>query len=238
MAANNQRLSAAPEPAREREATLEASAYDAAFAAPGRIDVPNDGSERSLRLSGRTIPVTISARTAPAFDQKAYLEVSFPNAKEAPLLAGEVAIHRDNLFVGRGRIEATGPDGEVRLGFGADDRIQVTRAPVRRKENEPGWIGSTKQETREFRTIVKNLHPFPVRAIVTDRIPISESAAIVIEQMSATTPPTTKNADDRRGVLDWAFDLAPGAEKEIRLAYRMKWPADRTVVFETAPNPR
>jgi hypothetical protein len=28
-----------------------------------------------------------------------------------------------------------------------------------------------------------------------------------------------------------------GAEKEIRLAYRMKWPADRSIVFETLPTP-
>jgi glucan biosynthesis protein len=32
--------------------------------------------------------------------------------------------------------------------------------------------------------------------------------------------------------LRWRFDLAPNATKELRLAYRLKWPADREVAVE------
>ena len=38
---------------------------------------------------------------------------------------------------------------------------------------------------------------------------------------------------DKRGVMSWTFDLAPGESKDIRLAYRMKWPAEREVVIES-----
>ena len=57
----------------------------------------------------------------------------------------------------------------------------------------------------------------------------------MIEPSPNTTPPTDKSVNDRRGVLGWTFDLAPNAVKDIILAYRMKWPADREVVFETSP---
>ncbi len=226
----------APVAAQEREAVLDAGAYEASFRVPGRIDVPGDGSERSLRIGARTLGADVTVRTAPAMDQNAYLDVAFMNEEEAPLLPGEIAIHRDGLFVGRSRMELAAPGADVRLGFGADDAVKVTRAPVRRKENEPSWFGSTKQEVREFRTTIKNMHAFPIKASVIDRIPISENTAIVIEQLPATTPPTAKNVDERRGVLGWTFDLAPGATREIRVAYRMKWPADREVSFETIPN--
>ena len=33
------------------------------------------------------------------------------------------------------------------------------------------------------------------------------------------------------------LDLKPGEAKEVRLAYRMKWPADREVVVGDAPTP-
>ncbi|MDB5571383.1 MAG: hypothetical protein JWN93_2566 [Hyphomicrobiales bacterium] len=223
-------------PAQQQEAVLDAGAYEANFRAPGRIDVPGDGSERGLRLGARTLAADVTVRTAPALDQTAYLDVAFVNEDEAPLLPGEVAIHRDGMFVGRSRLELAAPGGDVRLGFGADDAVKVTRAPVRRKENEPSWFGSTKQEVREFRTVVRNQHAFAVKANVIDRIPISENSAIVIEQLPATTPPTARNVDERRGVLSWTFDLAPGATKDIVVAYRMKWPADREVTFETLPN--
>ena len=113
--------------------------------------------------------------------------------------------------------------------------MKVTRVPVRRKENEPGFFTSSKVETRDFKTTVKNLHDFPVRIAVIDQIPITENSAIAIEQLPATTPPTEKIVADKRGVMGWTWDYAPGEQRDIRLAYRMKWPADRAVAFQVLP---
>ena len=241
--ASRQRLTAAPAPAPapmsaavEQEAVLDAGDYEAVFRIAGRIDVPGDGSERSLRIGSRALNADLSVRAAPAFEQTAYLEAGFVNAEEAPLLPGEVAIHRNGVFVGSGRIAMVAPGAATRIGLGADDRVKIERKPVSRKENEPTWFGSNKQETREFRTTVQNLHPFPVKAFIVDRIPISENSAITIEQLPATTPPNDKSVEGRRGVLGWTFDIAPNETKEIRLAYRMRWPADREVTFETLPD--
>ena len=35
--------------------------------------------------------------------------------------------------------------------------------------------------------------------------------------------------------MAWSSDYAPGEQKEIRLAYRLKWSADRDVTFEPKP---
>ncbi|HRY04875.1 MAG TPA: DUF4139 domain-containing protein, partial [Beijerinckiaceae bacterium] len=88
---------------------------------------------------------------------------------------------------------------------------------------------------RDFKTSVKNLHDFPIKAVVVDRIPFSENSAISVEQLSQTTPPTDKQVGDKRGVMSWTFELKPQEQKDIRLAWRMKWPADRDVVFRPAP---
>ncbi|MDH7798446.1 MULTISPECIES: mucoidy inhibitor MuiA family protein [unclassified Beijerinckia] len=223
--------------AEEVESNLETGAFEAAFRVPGRIDIQGDGGQRALRIGSKTVAADVLIRTTPALDQSAYLDVSFVNEDEAPLLPGEVALQRDGAFVGRGQFNLIAQGETTRLGFGVDDRVKVSRVPVRRRENEPSWLGSTKLEMREFRTIVKNLHDFPVKVSVIDQMPISENSAIVIEQLAATTPPTDKIVEDRRGVMGWTFDLAPTASKEIKLAYRMKWPADRAVAFETVPNP-
>lgn len=220
----------------EQEATLEAGDYEAVFRIPGRIDVPGDGSERSLRIGSRQIAADLAVRIAPAFEQTAYLEASFVNAEEAPLLTGDLSIHRNGVFVGRGRLDMVAPGASTRIGLGADERVKVERRPVSRKENEPTWFGQTKQEIREFRTTVQNLHPFAVKAFIVDRIPISENTAITIDQLPATTAPNDKAVEGRRGVLGWTFDLAPKETKEVRLAYRMRWPADREVMFETLPD--
>lgn len=224
----------APEPVAAEivTATLEAGAFQASFAVPGKVTLGADGSMKALTLSQRSVDPALLARTTPELDATAYLEAAFLNEEEAPLLPGMVALHRDGTFIGRGRIGLVATGDKVELGFGADDRIIVKRAPVKRRENEPGWLGQTKTDVREFRTLVRNLHPSPMKITVMDRLPYTENSAITVEQLPQTTPPTEKQVGDKRGVMSWTFEAAPNVEKEIRLAYRLKWPGDREVKFE------
>jgi hypothetical protein len=49
--------------------------------------------------------------------------------------------------------------------------------------------------------------------------------------LDTTTKPTEPTVDDKRGVMAWTYDYAAGEQKEIRLAYRVKWPSDRDVIY-------
>ncbi|MDB5649228.1 MAG: hypothetical protein JWL62_748 [Hyphomicrobiales bacterium] len=222
-------------PAEEREASVEAGAYQASFRVAGQSEVPADGATKTFRLGSRKLVPELSIRTTPLLDETAYLSARFTLDEDVPLLAGPVSMQRDGVYVGQARLGFVAPGDSAELGFGADDKVKVSRVPVRRKENEPSWLGSTKVETREFRTTVKNLHDFPVKIAVFDRVPISENSAIAIDMLPATTPPTDKIVDDKRGVMAWRADLAPNEAREFRLAYRMKWPADRDVDFVENP---
>ena len=232
---------AAPEPAADalqkqqaevQTASVSAGAYQASFIVPGRVSIPPDGSSKAVVLTQGKVRPELSARATPELEEKAYLEASFSHEDEAPLLAGEVYLHRDGAYIGKGRLRQVAPGDKVELGFGADDRLKVTRVPVRRRENDSGWLGATRTDQREFKTVVKSLHAQPVKLTVTERVPFSENSAITVELLSQSTPPTEKQVGDKRGVSAWSFELAPGAQKEIRLAYRIKYPGDREVVFD------
>ncbi|SFJ48294.1 conserved hypothetical protein [Bosea sp. OK403] len=219
------------QPATIAASTIEAGAYQASFQVPGRITVPQDGSSKAVLLSQSKVSPNLSARTTPELEEKAYLEAAFTHEDEAPLLPGEVFLHRDGGYIGKGRIGLVASGDKVELGFGADDKLKVTRAPVRRRENDPTWLGQSRTDLREFRTVVKSLHAQPVKVTVTERVPFSESSAITIETLPQTTPPTEKQVGDKRGIQAWTFDLAPATEKEIKLAYRIKWPGDRELTY-------
>lgn len=223
---------AEPKKAEVQTASVSAGAYQASFKVPGRITVPQDGSSKAVVLTQGKVKPELSARATPELEEKAYLEASFNHEDEAPLLAGEVYLHRDGAYIGKGRLGQVAPGDKVELGFGADDRLKVTRVPVRRRENDSGWLGSTRTDQREFKTVVKSLHAQPVKLTVTERVPFSENSAITVELLSQSTPPTEKQVGDKRGVSAWSFELAPGAQKEIRLAYRIKYPGDREVIFD------
>ncbi|WP_024881245.1 mucoidy inhibitor MuiA family protein [Methylosinus sp. LW3] len=227
----------APEPApvAQQTAALESNAFQASFKISGRVGVPGDGTTKSFILTARRMTPTLAARIAPALDPTAFLEARILNEEDAPLLAGPVAVQRDGMHVGQSRIAFVAPGEAVELGFGADDKIKVARAPVKRVENEPSWFGQTKYETRDFKTTVTNLHDFIVPVTVVDQIPFSENTAITVETLPQTTAPTTKQIADKRGVMGWSFDAKPRETKELRLAYRVKWPAERNIVTQPAP---
>jgi len=217
------------EAARPQMAQLDSNAVQAIFRAYGKINLASDGTTKLVTLSAQNPAVELNWKTAPALDPRAFLSAHLVNAEAAPLLPGPVTLFRDGAMIGQGALKLVAAQEGADLGFGPDERVSVTRSPIKRKENEPTWFGQTRTETREFQTVLHNLHDFPVNLLVADQTPYSETNAITVELLSQTTPPGDKDPDGKRGLLDWRFSLAPGESREIRLAYRMNWPADREV---------
>lgn len=225
---------AMPAPAREQEAAFEAGGYQAVFRIPGRVSMMAQQGARSFRLATATIAPELIVRAAPALDATAFLEAGFKNADETPLLPGRVALYRDGLYVGRSQVVLTPKDEPVRLGFGADDQVKIARTVARKLEGSAGLIGSSKTDEREFKISVRNGHSFPIKVSIEDQIPVSEAADIVVEMLPSTTPPMARDVRDRRGVLEWAFEAAPGEARDIKLGWRVKWPKDKAVVLSPA----
>jgi uncharacterized protein (TIGR02231 family) len=216
----------------EREAAAETGGFQAMFRVPGRVSVGAAEGAKNFRIASAKIAPDLLVRTSPALDDTAYLEASFKQGEDAPLLPGRISLYRDNVYVGRGVMALTPKDENVRLGFGADEKVKVTRAMVRRNEGTTGIITSSKTDEREFKITVRNGHDAPIRVAVEDQIPVSEISDVVVEMLPLTTPPTQKDVRDRRGVLAWSFDAQPGEVKEIKLGWRLRWPADKSVVFQ------
>lgn len=222
------------ERADEQEAAVEANGFQVTFKIPGRVSIGAADGAKSLRISTATIAPDLVVRSAPVVDPTAFLEASFKQAEDAPLLPGRVSIYRDGGFVGRSQMTAAGKDETVRLGFGADDKVKVERTVLKRNEGSAGLLVTSKTDERSFKTSVRNGHDFPIRIAIEDQLPVSENEEIVVEMLPSTTPPTTSNLRDRRGVLEWAFEAKAGEVKDIGLAWRVKWPKDKGVVMTPA----
>ena len=215
----------------EQEAAADTDGFQAVYRIPGRVSIAANEGAKSFRISSATITPELLVRAVPALDATAFLEASFKHQEDAPLLPGRVAIYRDGIFVGRGQMPMTSKEENVRLGFGADDKVKVARSTVRQTEGATGIISSAKVERREFKTAVRNGHDAPIKVVVEDQIPVSEIDDVKVELLPTTTPPTERDVRNRRGVLAWSFDAAPGEAKEIKIAWRFRWPADKTVIY-------
>ena len=220
------------EKAAEQQAAADVSSFQVMFKIPGRVSLGASEGAKSLRVSTATIAPDLAVRAAPVQDPTAFLEASFKQNEDAPLLPGRVSIYRDGVFVGRGQMAAAGKDETVRLGFGADDKIKIERAVLKRNEGSAGLIVTTsKTDERAFKTTVRNGHDFPIRIAIEDQLPVSENEDIVVEMLPSTTAPTASNIRDKRGVLEWAFEAKAGEVRDINFAWRLRWPKDKSVVM-------
>jgi uncharacterized protein (TIGR02231 family) len=221
--------------AEEQQAVAEVGDFQVTFRIPGRVSVGASEGAKALRISTATIAPDLAVRAAPVKDPTAFLEASFRQSEDAPLLPGRVAIYRDGVFVGRGQMATVSKDETVRLGFGADDKVKIERSVVKRNEGSAGLIVTTsKTDERSFKTSIRNGHDFPIRIAIEDQLPVSESEDIVVEMLPQTTAPTATNLRDKRGVLEWAFDAKPGEVRDIAFAWRVRWPKDKGVVMVPA----
>jgi uncharacterized protein (TIGR02231 family) len=215
----------------EQEAALDAGGFQVVFRIPGRIAVTAGQASKSFRIASTTIVPELTAHSVPALAESAFLLASFKHADDAPLLPGRVSIYRDGVFVGRSPMALAAKDDPVRLGFGVDEKVKVTRTVVRRLEGTAGLIGSSKTDEREFKTMIRNAHDFAIKVAVEDQLPVSEVEDIQVEMLPVSTPPTTRDLRDHRGVMEWAFEAKPGEEREIKLGWRVRWPKDKAVQY-------
>jgi uncharacterized protein (TIGR02231 family) len=219
------------EVAKEREAILDAGGYQAVYRIPGRVSVATNEGAKSFRVATAAIAPALVVRATPALDATGYLEASFKHADEAPLLPGRVSVYRDGIYVGRSQVALTPKDETVRLGFGADDKVSITRAVVRKIEGSAGIISSSKTDEREFKITVRNGHAAPIAVAIEDQVPVSEIDEVKVELLPVTTQPSERDVKDRRGILVWNFEAAPGEQRDIKLGWRLRWPADKAITY-------
>ncbi|MEW6450451.1 MAG: mucoidy inhibitor MuiA family protein [Pseudomonadota bacterium] len=217
--------------AAEQQAEIDAGGFQVVFRVPGRIAVPAGEGGKSIRLASASIAPELMVHAVPALAETAFLRASFIHAEDAPLLPGQVSVYRDGVFVGKSAIPLAPKDEPVRLGFGVDEKVKVARTIVRRVDGKTGLISLSKTDEREFKTVIRNGHDFPIRVAIEDRIPVSETPEVEVEMLPVTTPPTTKDLRDLRGVLEWAFDAKPGESREIKFGWRLRSPKDKPVLF-------
>ena len=90
------------EKADEKQAAAEVGSFQVVFKIPGRVSLGASEGAKSLRVSSASIAPDLAVRAVPVMNPTAFLEASFKQTEDAPLLPGGVAVYRDGAFVGRG----------------------------------------------------------------------------------------------------------------------------------------
>jgi uncharacterized protein (TIGR02231 family) len=214
----------------EQTAAVASAPFQAIFAVPSRLTIPDTGETKRVLLQQDNLEPVLTVRTVPKLDAKAYLYAKLVLPKGSPALPGAVSLFRDGTFVGTGALPVLSPGEDHELGFGADDQVRVRHAISDQKQGETGLISSAKTDSRNFRITVKNMHERAVQLVVHDQIPVSENQDIKVDIVGPTSP-TKKDIEDKRGVIAFESKLEPEEERVIEFGYRVTWPGSRAIVY-------
>lgn len=220
---------AEPQAAEEVVAASQVSEFSVHYRIPGRVSVPADNSRHRFVLAKQGLASTMTARTAPKLDQRAFLYAEINYAGDSPLLPGPWQLQRDGIFVGTQHNPALLPGDELALAFGADDAIEVEYQKLKDERARQGLINREQRIEREYLISVTNRHKIPMAVTVFDQIPVSRDEAITVELLEDSTKPTQKNVENRPGVLAWKKELKPQQQQSIDFGYAVSFPQDRKV---------
>lgn len=213
----------------QRQAQVELAGFQAQYVIKGRESIGNSGTAKKVRIATDSHDGELAAFSVPKLDPQAYLTASFKVASAAPYLPGSVNLYREGIYLGQGTLPLLNEGQEVKLGFGADDLVQVKRTEVKRQTGEEGLISSSNVQVQAWDITVKNLHDFAMPVTVLDQMPFSANENVTIEPMPAMTEPTQKDYEKRRGVVAWRLAMEPKSEQQISFGYKVSWPKDMQV---------
>lgn len=216
--------------AKAKTAQVVTAPFQALYLVPGRLDIPATGDAKRVLIGQETAEPKLVVRTVPKVDAKAYLYAKFVVPEESPVLPGRISLFRDGTFVGTGRMPVLAPGEDHDLGFGIDDAVRVRHSIEQEKRGETGLISTSSTDNRSYKITLKNLHERAVMIAVEDQVPVSKNEEINVV-VTGNLQPTRKDIDDRRGVVGWDLQLAPGEERAFTFGYRVTWPSKRAIQY-------
>lgn len=217
---------AAPQaaPVEVQQATAQFDGLAVTYDYPGTVSVASEADRVRIALGTLALEAEVMAQAVPLSDGRAFLMADVTNtADELILPTQEARFYLDDRFVGQRFLEMIPAGGQADLSFGAIDGLRLARAIPQRQQGERGVFTRSGALDETVRITVENLtaQDWPVRLL--DRVPYSEQDDLTID-WSAQPAPSDTDVDDKRGVLEWRFDLPAGDTQAIVLDYSLEWP--------------
>lgn len=194
------------------------------YSYPEPVRLANRADSLQIALGTGETPAEVLAWAAPLYDDTGFMMASIINDTGEILLPTPfMRLYLDGRYMGQSRLRAPIPVGaEADLPFGAIEGLRLART-VTRNEGERGVISRSTELSEEVKIEVENLTGELWPVMLFDRVPYSEQEELDIT-WSASPRPNAEDFDDRQGVLNWSFDLKPGAKQAVTLGYELAWP--------------
>lgn len=163
----------------------------------------------------------------PKIEKDAFLQANILNWEKYNLLDGEANVFFEDTYIGKTLLDLRSASDTLQLSLGRDKKVVVSREKIK-DFSEKRYLGKKKEETRAWKTIVKNNKSQEIKIILIDQVPVSTMDEIEVNILKQTGA----KYNTENGEVKWEFKLQPSDKKELELRYLVKYPKYRQLIIE------
>ncbi len=189
--------------------------------------VKSDNKSYSVDMAVYQVPAYYQYYSVPKINSDAFLIANITDWEKYNLLEGEANIFFEETYIGKSLIDVRFASDTLQVSLGKDKNVSVSRESLKDFTTRQ-FIGSKKEETKSWRTTLRNNKSQEINMIILDQVPISKLEEIEVDVQDLSNG----NQNKETGEIKWDFVLKPSDNKELNLKYSVKYPKSRSLIIE------
>lgn len=189
--------------------------------------IKSDNKNYTVDMEFYDLPAFYQYYCVPKIDKDAFLIANIVDWEKYNLLEGEANVFFEDTYVGKTLMDVRYASDTLEISLGRDKKVSVNREKIKDFTNKQ-FIGNKKEETRAWKTTVKNNKIQSINMIILDQVPVSTIEEI---EVSVQNDSGAKQ-DSETGEIKWEFELKPNDKKDFELKYSVKYPKYRNLIVE------
>ena len=191
------------------------------------LTMTSDGKTTTTEIARYQLPATYQYLGIPRADKDAFLMADATQWQQYSLLEGEANVYFENSFVGKTILDPTVIADTLHFSLGRDNGIHIQRTKVSDRSTRR-LLSTTQEQDLTWRITVKNSRKEAVSLTLRDQIPVSENSNITVTTEELSGGQLNKTT----GIVEWQLQLQPNEQRELIVAYRVKFPKSRWLNVE------
>lgn len=204
--------------------TIEVSELSTEFDIEEKYTIPSDSKPYLVEVNDNELNATFSHKAVPKLNKDAFLLANIVGWEKLDLVPGPTNVYFADSYVGQSYINTRNVGDTLRLSFGRDNRILITRKKLE-EFSDKKVVGNNRKDNYLYEITLKNNRDIPVTIDLFDQIPISQDSdiSVLIDEISDA------KHNETTGMLNWKVHLQPSEVKKFKLGFTLKYPKDKKI---------
>ena len=197
------------------------------FVIDKKYTIPSDSKPYLVDITRHSLDATFSHKAVPKLDKDAFLLANIVGWEKLDLIPGPTNVYFAETYVGQSYLNTANVEDTLRLSFGRDPRVEITRRLLE-EFSDKKVVGPNRKDSYAYEISVKNNRETAIQLNLFDQIPISQDSDIevTIDEIAGAEHNLTT------GRLLWIVRLQPGQSATYKLGFTIKYPKDKKITVQ------